>query len=91
MRRRDGAAALLGVEHVSIRLLDATRTLLLIHARAGDPFHSNTAFEFVMGEGLVGWVAKQGQSLRLEDAENDLRFRPRPDQKRRSDRSSRCR
>lgn len=76
----DGTAKLLGVEHVSIRLLDATRTLLLTHARAGDPFHQNTTFEFVMGEGLVGWVAKQGTPLRLDDAEQDARFRPRPDQ-----------
>lgn len=76
----DGTAALLAVDHVSIRLLDATRTLLLTHARAGDPFHQNTTFEFVMGEGLVGWVAKNGQTLRLDDAEEDARFRPRPDQ-----------
>lgn len=77
----EGTATLLGVEHVSIRLLDATRTLLLTHARAGDPFHQNTTFEFVMGEGLVGWVAKNGKRLRLGDAEDDPRFRPRPDQK----------
>lgn len=76
----DGTAHLLGVEHVSIRLLDATRTLLLTHARAGDPFHQNTTFEFVMGEGLVGWVAKHGEPLRLADAESDTRFQPRPDQ-----------
>lgn len=76
----DGAAALLSTEHVSVRLLDSTRTLLLTHARAGDPFHQNKTFEFVMGEGLVGWVAKNGQTLRLDDAEDDPRFRPRPDQ-----------
>jgi diguanylate cyclase (GGDEF)-like protein len=76
----DGTAKLLAAEHVSVRLLDATRTLLLTHARAGDPFHQNKTFEFVMGEGLVGWVAKNGQTLRLEDAENDPRFVPRPDQ-----------
>lgn len=76
----EGTAELLDVHHVSIRLLDATRTLLLTHARAGDPFHQNTTFEFVMGEGLVGWVAKTGQRLRLGNAEDDERFRPRPDQ-----------
>jgi diguanylate cyclase (GGDEF)-like protein len=76
----DGTATLLDTDNVSIRLLDATRTLLLTHARAGDPFHQNTTFEFVTGEGLVGWVAKQGVAIRLEDAENDPRFRPRPDQ-----------
>lgn len=76
----DGAAQLLDVEHVSIRLLDASRTLLLTSARAGDPFHQNKNFEFVMGEGLVGWVAKNGHTLRLGNAEEDPRFRPRPDQ-----------
>jgi diguanylate cyclase (GGDEF)-like protein len=76
----DGTAALLSTEHVSVRLLDTTKTLLLTHARAGDPFHQNKTFEFVMGEGLVGWVAKNGQPLRLDDAEDDPRFRPRPDQ-----------
>jgi hypothetical protein len=65
----DGAAALLSIDHVSIRLLDASRTLLLTSARAGDPFHQNKTFEFVMGEGLVGWVAKNGQTLRLANAE----------------------
>lgn len=76
----DGTAALLTAENVSIRLLDSTRTLLLTHARAGDPFHQNTTFEFVMGEGLVGWVAKSGEALRLDNAEGDARFRSRPDQ-----------
>jgi diguanylate cyclase (GGDEF)-like protein len=76
----DGAAQLLDIEHVSIRLLDASRTLLLTSARAGDPFHQNKTFEFVMGEGLIGWVAKNGQTLRLGNAEEDPRFRPRPDQ-----------
>ncbi len=76
----EGTATLLGVGHVSVRLLDATRTLLLTHARAGDPFHHNKTFEFVMGEGLVGWVAKNGAPLCLEDAELDERFAPRPDQ-----------
>jgi diguanylate cyclase (GGDEF)-like protein len=76
----DGAAALLSIEHVSIRLLDSSRTLLLTGARAGDPFHQNKTFEFVMGEGLVGWVAKNGKTVRLGNAEDDPRFRPRPDQ-----------
>jgi len=76
----DGAAELLDVDHISIRLLDASRTLLLTSARAGDPFHQNKTFEFVMGEGLVGWVAKNGKTLRLANAEEDGRFRPRPDQ-----------
>lgn len=78
----DGTAEVLGIESASVRLLDATRTLLMLQARSGDPFHANTSFDFVMGEGLVGWIAKNGEPLRLDDAEQDARFRPRPDQTR---------
>jgi diguanylate cyclase (GGDEF)-like protein len=77
----DGLAELVPVSNVSVRLLDDTRTLLVASARAGTPFHANRGFEFVTGEGLLGWVQKNGQSLLLDDAESDPRFSPRPDQK----------
>ncbi|MGZ3454076.1 MAG: diguanylate cyclase [Polyangiales bacterium] len=77
----DGVAELLSVTNVSVRLLDETRTLLIASARAGTPFHANPHFEFVTGEGLLGWVQKHAQTLRLDDAESDPRFAPRPDQK----------
>lgn len=77
----DGLAELLPASNVSVRLLDDTRTLLVASARAGAPFHANRGFEFVTGEGLLGWVQKHGESLLLDDAESDPRFAPRPDQK----------
>jgi diguanylate cyclase (GGDEF)-like protein len=77
----DGVAELLSVTNVSVRLLDETRTILSASARAGSPFHGNSTYEFVKGEGLLGWVQKNVQSLRLDDAESDPRFAPRPDQK----------
>jgi len=78
----EAIARLLEVEHVSIRLLDVSGVILATQARAGDPFHNNVGFEFVMGEGLVGWVAKHLQPLRAARAEDDPRFSPRPDQQR---------
>ncbi|MBL8719179.1 MAG: GAF domain-containing protein [Myxococcales bacterium] len=78
----DEIARLLAVEHVSIRLLDVSGVVLATQARAGDPFHNNVGFEFVMGEGLVGWVAKHLQPIRVARAEEDPRFSPRPDQQR---------
>jgi diguanylate cyclase (GGDEF)-like protein len=77
----DGLAELVPVSNVSVRLLDDTRTLLVASARAGAPFHANRGFEFVTGEGLLGWVQKHGRSLLLDDAESDPRFAPRPDQR----------
>jgi diguanylate cyclase (GGDEF)-like protein len=77
----DGLAEMLPVSNVSVRLLDDTRTLLVASARAGTPFHANRGFEFVTGEGLLGWVQKHGEPLLLDDAESDPRFAPRPDQK----------
>ena len=73
----DSAAAGLGVERASVRMLDATGERLLLGARAGEPLHEST-ISFVPGEGLVGWVAKNGVALRLDDAEADDRFVERP-------------
>ena len=75
----DRAAVLLGTGYASIRLLDATRTRLLIGCRAGAPLHRNASFEFKVGEGLVGWVAQQRQTISLADCESDPRYLSRPD------------
>jgi len=75
----DRAAVLLGTGYASIRLLDATRTRLLIGCRAGAPLHKNASFEFKVGEGLVGWVAQERQTLRLADCGDDPRYLERPD------------
>jgi diguanylate cyclase (GGDEF)-like protein len=77
----DRAAGLLGTGYASIRLLDATRTKLLIGCRAGTPLHRNASFEFKMGEGLVGWVGQNRHALRVADCEGDARFLVRHDLK----------
>jgi diguanylate cyclase (GGDEF)-like protein len=77
----DRAALILGVRQASIRLLDATRTRLLVGCRAGAPVHENASFEFRVGEGLVGWVAQQNLALQLGRVADDPRFMARDDQR----------
>jgi diguanylate cyclase (GGDEF)-like protein len=74
----DGAAALLGASRVSLRLLDENRTRLLVVARTGEALHSRGGAEFVVGEGLAGWVAQHGAPLRIDHADADPRFAPKP-------------
>lgn len=75
----DTVSTLLSVERVTVRLLDETRERLLVAARAGRPIHAGEV-SFAVGEGLIGWVVESGQIARLEDAEADPRFSPRPGQ-----------
>lgn len=78
----DRLAPALDVRDLTIRILDVSGVVLATQARAGHPFHHNAGFEFVLGEGLVGWVAKHLEPLRVARAEDDPRFSPRPDQER---------
>jgi diguanylate cyclase (GGDEF)-like protein len=75
------AARLLKVGQASIRLLDESRTRLLIGMRVGPSWHHNGLFEFRVGEGLIGWVAAENRPLRLGDANQDPRFVRRADQR----------
>jgi diguanylate cyclase (GGDEF)-like protein len=77
----DTAAALLATPRVSVRLLDPTRTRLLVTCRAGSPIHHDAQVAFRLGEGLIGWIAEQRRPLRLGDAQTDPRFVVRPDLK----------
>lgn len=73
------AATLLGVERVSLRLLDEGRTQLLVAARTGSALHGSSGADFAVGEGFVGWVAEHGAPLRVGHAETDPRFVPKPE------------
>ena len=75
----DAAAELLETPRASLRLLDPSRTRLIATARAGKPLHLNPAAEYQLGEGLIGWIAQNGQPIRAGDAESDARFVRRPD------------
>jgi diguanylate cyclase (GGDEF)-like protein len=72
------AAGLLGVDRVSVRLLDHGRTRLLVAARVGCSAHLADA-EFAVGEGLAGWVVAHAAPLRVDHADHDPRFSERPD------------
>ncbi len=73
----EAAAELLGVERVTIRLLDETRARLLVAARAGRAVHPGDV-QFTLGEGLIGWVALHGRPVRLDRAQDDPRFVEKP-------------
>ncbi|MFO0684088.1 MAG: sensor domain-containing diguanylate cyclase [Sandaracinus sp.] len=69
---------LLGTDHASLRLLDDSRTNLLLAARTGRSLHGGTDAPFVKGEGLVGWVVAHGTALRVGSAPSDARWAMRP-------------
>jgi EAL domain-containing protein (putative c-di-GMP-specific phosphodiesterase class I)/putative methionine-R-sulfoxide reductase with GAF domain len=74
----DAAAAVLGVSRVSLRLLDESRTRLVVAARTGEPLHAHGGAALALGEGLAGWVALHAAPLRVDDAEVDPRFVDKP-------------
>ena len=78
----DRAAKLLGVRQASIRLLDASRTRLLVGCRSGASVHENPLVEFKVGEGLLGMVARDNRPIKVDRVSEDPRFLPRGDQKR---------
>ncbi len=71
------AAVLLGVSRVSVRLLEPGGARLLAVARAGQPIHAQPV-AFRLGEGLIGWIAQEGEVVLVPDAEADPRFAARP-------------
>jgi diguanylate cyclase (GGDEF)-like protein len=68
-------ARVLGTSGASVRLLDDRREGLVVAARAGASIH-DTSTTFVIGEGLVGWVALHERPLRVGSAADDPRFSP---------------
>jgi len=73
-----GVTRLLGTGHASLRLLDDTRTKLLLASRTGRSLHDGSDAPFVVGEGLVGWVVANAKTLRVGAAAEDPRFAARP-------------
>lgn len=69
----DAALSLLPGDHASVRVLDHTRTELLCSARSGKG-SDTTPVEFVVGQGILGWVVERGQCARVGNAAADERF-----------------
>ncbi len=74
----DAAATLLGVSRASLRVLDERRERLLVAARTGAPIHGRAGADFAVGEGFAGWVARHRAPLRVDHADLDPRFAPKP-------------
>jgi diguanylate cyclase (GGDEF)-like protein len=75
----DASVELFSADHASIRLLDASRSMLLSGARSGIG-EFGPPIEFRRGEGVIGWVIDQGMPVRIDDVEQDARFTPRKTQ-----------
>lgn len=69
----DASLEMLPGNHASIRLLEASRSMLLSGARSGVGEHDRP-MEFRRGEGVLGWVVENGQPARIDDVERDARW-----------------
>jgi len=69
--------------HVALFLMDEERDHVVLRAVAGG--HADLiqpGYELPVGEGIVGWVAQRGETLVINDVEQDPRYRPfSPEQK----------
>jgi diguanylate cyclase (GGDEF)-like protein len=68
----DAALSLMRADHASLRLCSADGRLE-VGARSGIGCE-RPALLFQSGEGVVGWVAKTGQAVRIGDSRHDPRF-----------------
>jgi Nif-specific regulatory protein len=72
----ESSAKLVGAQAASLALLDSNTKKLRFEIASGpkkDEINGRVVGE---GEGIVGWVARQGQSLVVNDPEKDPRFSP---------------
>lgn len=72
----DTALSLLGADHASIRVCDASAQLRSV-ARSGVGSGS-PAPEFRKGQGIIGWAVQQGEPVRVNNSPADARFAPTP-------------
>lgn len=70
----DAALAIISGDHSSIRLLDSSRTELLVGSRSGAG-RDLPAMNFQMGEGLIGWVVANKSGVVVADTYEDVRFK----------------
>lgn len=69
----DRTARLVGADHASVRLLDPSRERLIAACRSGQAVQPEP-LDFALGEGLVGWVARESEMLITNDPRADDRF-----------------
>jgi Fe-S oxidoreductase len=69
----EAAVLLVGADHASIRLLDASRSSLLAGARSGTAQDARP-LAFKTGEGVIGWVVEHEEGVAIDDVNEDDRF-----------------
>ncbi|MBI5166686.1 MAG: zinc-ribbon domain-containing protein [candidate division NC10 bacterium] len=67
-------AAVMGVEIVSIMLIDKETQEMVIKAATGLPDEVVKTTRQKVGQGIAGWVAEKGEPLLIHDIEKDPRF-----------------
>lgn len=73
----DAALEIVGADHASIRLLDASHSELLSGARSGVGV-GRRPMTFRKGQGVLGWVVEYKEPIRIDDARTDPRFVAQP-------------
>ncbi|MHB8757904.1 MAG: GAF domain-containing protein [Bacillota bacterium] len=74
----DMASTLTSADACSLMLVDRDRRELYIKAARGMPVEVSRSVRLPIGEGVAGWVAREGQPLAIRDVRVDPRFRPTP-------------
>ncbi len=69
-------ADVLRVEAGSVQLLDDRDKKLVIEAAVGAWAEKTQGLRFLLGQGIAGWVAREGQPLLVLDAREEPRFYP---------------
>jgi diguanylate cyclase (GGDEF)-like protein len=70
---------LIGAHTCSVMLLDSNRERLLAKAAYGLHTERVHLLSFAVGEGVAGWVARQGEAALIDDVSGDARFVQLPD------------
>jgi two-component system sensor histidine kinase DevS len=68
--------ALVAFDAATIFLLDESRTELHVKAALGVPVSLKEVKSFKVGEGVVGWVVRQGVTALIQDSSKDARYKP---------------
>ncbi|TEU15261.1 MAG: GAF domain-containing protein [Anaerolineales bacterium] len=69
-------ALMLGTEAGSISLLDEESNELVFEAAVGPRSEEMKGLRLPLGQGIAGWVAREGQRLLVPDVKEDPRFYP---------------
>jgi two-component system, NarL family, sensor histidine kinase DevS len=74
--------ALVAFDAATVFLLDDSRSELHVKAALGVPVALNEVKSFKVGEGVVGWVVRQGTTALIQDSSKDTRYKATAPQRR---------